>query len=185
MPLSQLAGVSNFCCFSLSKFLSSVRTLSSQAISFRILLYALFPRFPWSTLLLFPSYFNFHNFTYLGIDVSTHDMTIPPHTALSYHILHLHNNTHLITKNISGHSINQPHLTHHPDHTTLHPKQPRLVHSSKFPRFTTVQQNVSSLTQPCTANSCAYFLRYSTMTTSHITRIKKNFPLPLKQLHPF
>ena len=101
MPLSQLAGVSNFCCFSLSKFLSSVRALSSQAISFRILLYALFPRFPWSTLLLFPSYFNFHNFTYLGIDVSMHDMTIPLQTALNYYIHNLHNNTHPITKNIS------------------------------------------------------------------------------------
>ena len=77
MPLSRLVGVSNICSNSLSPFPSIVRILSSQAISFQVLLYALFPRFPWSTLLLFPSYFNFHNLTYLGIDVSTHDMTIP------------------------------------------------------------------------------------------------------------
>ena len=80
-----------------------VRILSSQAISFQILLYALFPRLPWSTLLPFPSYFNFHNLAYLGIDVSTHGMTIPPKTALIYHILNLQNNTHFITKNISRH----------------------------------------------------------------------------------
>ena len=59
MPLSQLTV--NFLSNSLSSFLSILRILSSQAISFQILLYALFPRFPWSTLLPFPSYFNFHN----------------------------------------------------------------------------------------------------------------------------
>ena len=34
-----------------------------------------------STILPFPSYFNFHNLTYLETDVSTHDMTIPPQKA--------------------------------------------------------------------------------------------------------
>ena len=97
MPLSQLAGVGNFCFNSLSPFLSIVRIRCSQAILFQILFYALFLRFPWSTL-PFPSYFNFHNLTYFGNDVSTHDMTIPPQTALNY-ILKLHNNTHHITKN--------------------------------------------------------------------------------------
>ena len=140
MPLSRLAGVSNFCSNSLSPFLSIVRILSSQAISFQILLYVLFPRFPWSTLLPFPSYFNFHRVTYFGIDVST----IPPQMALNDHILNLHNNTHPITKNISRHPVNQSHPTHHPDHTTIHPTQPRLIHNSKFPRFTTVQQNWSN-----------------------------------------
>ena len=143
MLLSRLAEVGNFCFNSLSPFLSIVRILSSQAISFQILLYALFPQFPWSTLLPFPSYFNFHEFTYLGINVSTHDMTIPQQTALNYHILDLHNNTNPITKNISQHPINQSDPTHHPDHTTLHPTQPRLICNSKFPRFTTVQQNLS------------------------------------------
>ena len=144
MPLSRLAGVINFCSNSLSQFLSIARILCSQAISFQILLYSFFPRFPWSTLLPFPSYFNFHNFTYLGIDVSTHDMTIPPQTALNYHFLNLHSNTQLITNSISRQPINQPHPTHHPDHTTLHPTQPRLIRNSKFPRFTTVQQNWSN-----------------------------------------
>ena len=146
MPLSRLAGVSNFCSNSLSPFLSIVRILSSQAILFQILLYALFPRFPWSTLHPFPSYFNFHNLTYLGIDVSTHDMIIPLQTALNYQILNLHNNTHPITKNISRHPIYQSHPTHHPDHKILHPTQPRLIRNSKFPRFTTVQQNWSNTT---------------------------------------
>ena len=113
--------VSNFCSNSLSSFLLIVRILSSLAISFQILLYALFPRFPWSIFLPFPSYFNFHNLTYLGTDVSTHDMTIPLQTALNYDTLNLHNNTHPITKNISRHPINQSHPTHYPDHTTLPP----------------------------------------------------------------
>ena len=110
MPLSRLAGFGNFFLNSLSPFLSIARILSSQAISFHFLLYALFLRFSWSTLLPFPSYFNFHNLnflTYLGIDVSKHDMTIPPQAALNYHILDLHSNTHPITKSISRHPINQ------------------------------------------------------------------------------
>ena len=41
MPLSRLPGVSNFCSNWLSPFLSIVRILSSQAISFQILLYTL------------------------------------------------------------------------------------------------------------------------------------------------
>ena len=126
MPLSRLAWVRNFCSNSLLPFLSIVRILSSQAIPFQILLYALFPRFPWSTLLPFPSYFNFHHLTYLGIDVSTHYMTIPPQTALNDYILNLHNNTHPIAKNINRHPINQSHPTH-PDHTTLHPTQRRMI----------------------------------------------------------
>ena len=141
MPLSRLAGVGNFCFNSLSLFLSIVRILSSQAISFQILLYALFPRFPWSTLLPFPSYFKLHNLTYLGVDVSTDDMTVPPQTTLNYHIFDLHNNTHHISKNTSRQPIDQSHPTHHPDHTTIHPTQPRLIRISKFPRFTIVQQN--------------------------------------------
>ena len=144
MSLSRLAGVSNFCSNSLSPFFSIVRILSSQSISFQIL-YALFPKFSWSTLLRFPSYFNFRNLTYLGIDVSTHDMTIPSQTALNYHILNLHSNAHPITKKISRHPINQSHPTH-PDHTTLHPTQPRLICNIKFLRFTTVQQNWSNTT---------------------------------------
>ena len=95
MPLSRLAGVSNFCFNSLSLFLLIVRILFSQAMSIQILLYQSSHGFPWLILFPFPSYFNFHNLTCLGIDVSTHDMTIPPQTALNYHILNLHNNTHL------------------------------------------------------------------------------------------
>ena len=89
------------CSNSLLLFLSILCILSSPALSFQVLLYELFPQFRWSALLPFPSYFNFHNFTYLGIDVSMHDMTIPLQTALNYYIHNLHNNTHPITKNIS------------------------------------------------------------------------------------
>ena len=145
MPLSRLAGVSNFCSNFLSPLLSIVCILCSHAMSFQILLYALFLQFPWSTLLPFPSYFNFHNLMYLGINVSTHEMTIPPQMAFNYQILNLHNSTHPITKNISQHPINQSHPTYHPD-TMLHPTQPHLICNSKFPRFTTVQQNWSNTT---------------------------------------
>ena len=121
MPLSRLAGISNFCSNLLSPLLSIVLSPLFSSHIVPILLYALFPRFPWSTLLPLPSYFNIHNLTYLGIDVSTHGMTIPPLTSLNYHILNLHKNTNPITKNISRHPINQSHPTHHLDHTTLHP----------------------------------------------------------------
>ena len=144
MPLSRLAGVSNFCSNSLSPSLSIVRILSFQAISYQIPLYALFPRFPWLNLLPFPSYFNYHNLKYLGIDVSTYDITIPPPTALNYHILNLYNSTHPITKNISRHPINQSHPAHS-DHTTLHPTQPHFIRKSKFRRFK--QYNKTGLTQ--------------------------------------
>ena len=147
MSLFRLVGVSNFCSNSLSPFLSIVHILSFQAILFKILLYALFPRFPWLNLLPFPSYFNFHNFTFLGTYVSTYDMTISRQTTLNYHTLNLHNNTHHITKSISRHSIKQCHPTHtHPDHTTLYPTLPRLIHNSKFTRFTAVQQIWSNTT---------------------------------------
>ena len=147
MLLSRLAEVGNFCFNSLSPFLSIVRILSSQAISFQILLYALFPQFPWSTLLPFPSYFNFHEFTYLGINVSTHDMTIPQQTALNYHILDLHNNTNPITKNISQHPINQSDPTHHPDHTTLHPTPRNLASSATVSSHVSQQYNKTCLKQ--------------------------------------
>ena len=42
--------------------------------------------------------------------------------------------------------IDHSHPTYHPDHTTLRPIQPRLTRNSKFPRFTTVQQNWSNTT---------------------------------------
>ena len=144
MPLSRLAGVSNFCSSSLALFFSIIRILSFQAISFQLLLYALFPWFPWSTLLSFSSCFNFHNLTQL----MSSRMTWPYHRwqLFYYHVLNLHNNTHPITKNISRHPINQSHPTHQPDHTTLHPMQPCLICNSKFPRFTTVQQNWSNTT---------------------------------------
>ena len=110
MLLSRLAGVSNFCSNLLWPFLLIVHILSSPAISFQILLFTLFPQFLWSTLLPFPSYFNFHNLLSLVIDVSTHDMTIPPQTTLNYHTPYVHNNSHPITKNISRHPINKSHL---------------------------------------------------------------------------
>ena len=134
IPLSQVGGFLSIIC------------IPSWAMSIQILLYALLPWFPWSMLLPFPSYFNFHNLMYLGIDVSTYDMTIPSETPLNYCILYLQSKTHSIRKNLSQHPINQSHPTHHPDHTTFHPMQPRFIRDSKFPDFTTVQQNWSNKT---------------------------------------
>ena len=141
MPLSRLGGFGNLCFNMLSPFHSIVHILSSQAISFQIFLYALFPRFSWSTLLSFPWYFMLHDLMYLGADISMNDMAIPPQMSLNYGIFDRHDNTHLISKNISQHPINQPHSTHHPDHMTLHPTpdQSHFICNSKFPRFTTVQ----------------------------------------------
>ena len=142
MPLPRPAGVYKFYFNLLSPFLSIVGILSSQTISLQVLLYAaLFSRFLWSTLLYFPSYFKLHSLTYLGVDISTDDMIIPPQTAFHYHIFDLHNNSHLIPKNISQHPIDQSHPTQHPDPTTLHSTQPRFICNTKFPRSTTVEQN--------------------------------------------
>ena len=80
------------------------------------------------------------------IDISMHDMTIPPQMALSFHLHNLHNNTQSLRKNIIWHPINKSHPTYHPDHTILHPMQPRIIRNRKFPLFTTVQQNWSNTT---------------------------------------
>ena len=82
---------------------------------------------------LFP--FLSNSITYLGIDVSMHDMTISLQTALNYHIFNLHNNTHPITKNISRYPINQSYPTHHLDHTTLHPTQAHLIRITGLDKF--------------------------------------------------
>ena len=106
--------------------------------------YALFSRFPWSTLLPFPSYFKLHNLTYLGIDVSTDDVTLPPQMALNY-ISSLFTTTPTLSRRTSVDTfINRSHRIYHPDHATLHLTRPRLICNSKFPRFTTVQQNWSN-----------------------------------------
>ena len=137
MLLSRLVGVSNFCFNLLLLFLSIKDILSSQAILFLILLYALFSRFPWSTFLPFPSFFKLHNLMYLGIDVSMYGMTIPLQRALNYCILNLHNNTHLIPKNISRHPINQslPHIILIIQHST-----PRNLASFATVSFQVLQQ---------------------------------------------
>ena len=95
MLLSRLGQVVLIVCSdSLFPFFSIVCIFSSQAIAFQILLYTLFPRFPWSTLLPFPRYFNFHNLAYLGT-LSMHNMIILPETALNFHFLNLCTNFHL------------------------------------------------------------------------------------------
>ena len=76
----------------------------------------------------FSCFFKLHKLTYLELMSAD---------ALSHHIFDLHNNIHPIPKSISRDTINQSYPTY-PEHTTLHPKQPRLIRSSKFPRFTTV-----------------------------------------------
>ena len=81
MPLSRLARVGNFWFNLFFPFLLIVPVLCFNAISFRILLYALFRQFPWSNL-FFTSYFKIFNLTNLKFDVSTDDMTITLQTAL-------------------------------------------------------------------------------------------------------
>ena len=133
MPLSQLAGVKNFCFNLISPFLSIVRILSSQAISSQLLLYALFPQVSWSIRLLFPSYFKLHN---LYTNADGFALSSTPY----------YNNTHYVPNNIIRHPIDQSHITHYPDHMTLHSTQPHVIRNSKFPRFTTVQQRWSNTT---------------------------------------
>ena len=113
MPLSRLAGVGNFCSNFLSQFLSFVRIFSSQAISFRILLYALFPQFLWSTFIPFLCYISFHNFTYLEIDVSTHD----------------HHHTTADDFELSYPQSSQQHPSYHEEHQST-PYQPVSPHTS-------------------------------------------------------
>ena len=145
MPLSRLAGVGNFFFNMLSPFHSIVRILFSQAISFQIFLYALFPRFPWSTLLSFPWYFMLHDLTYLGADISTDDMTIPPQTSLNYEIFDRHDIIHPISKKISRHPIDQPHSTHH---LIIQRSTPRnLSSSATVSPHVSQQYNKTGLTQ--------------------------------------
>lgn len=101
MPLSWLTGAGNLCFKFFSPFFSIVLMLFFQVTSFQILLYALFSR---SNLLPFTSYFKLHK-----LHVLTDDMTIPLQTALHDHILGIHNDTHPISKNISGDPIDQRH----------------------------------------------------------------------------
>ena len=133
MLLSRLSGVRSFHFNLLSPFLLIVPILSSQG-------FLLNPSLLTPTISLvnsFSIYFNFHYLIYLGIDVSTHNIIIPPQMALNHNIIDLHNNIHPITKNISQHPINQSHSTHHPDHTMLHSTQPHLIRNIKLPCFTT------------------------------------------------
>ena len=130
MPLSQLTGVGRFCFNLFSPFLSMVRILFSQVISFQILLYTLVLPFLWLTLLLFPVILS----------------TITSQMASNYHIFDLPNNTHPTPKNISRHLIDQYHPLHHLDHTMLRHIRPHLIHNSKFPPFTAGQQNWSITT---------------------------------------
>ena len=124
-------GYSN-CSNLLLPFLLIIHILYSEAILLKILPYTLFPRFLWSTLLPFPSYFNLHNLTYLGIDVSTHDISIPLQMALNYQIINFYSNTNPITKVINQHPINQYHPTHHSDHMKLQPMQPPTITTVSF-----------------------------------------------------
>ena len=78
MPLSWLARVGSLCFNLLLTFPSVVRILSSQVISFQTLCYAPFPRFPWSSLLPFPSYFKLHNLLYFW-ELISQKMTWPDH----------------------------------------------------------------------------------------------------------
>ena len=130
MPLPRLARVGNFWFNLLFPFLLIVPVLCFNAISFRILLYALFRQFPWSNL-FFTSYFKIFNLTNLKFDVSTDDMTITLQTAFNYHIFRLQNSTHSVLKNISQQPINQSSHTH-PDQMMFNPTHPQLFCNSKI-----------------------------------------------------
>ena len=144
MPLSLLAWVGNFYFNLLLPFLTIIRILSSQATLIQILLYKLISWFPWSALLPFPSHFKSHNLTYLGVDVSANDMTIPSQTALNY-IFNLHSNTHAILKNINPHPIDQCDPTHHSDYTMLIPCN--LASSTTVSSSVSQQYSKTGLTQ--------------------------------------
>ena len=130
MPLPRLARFGNFWFNLLFPFLLIVPVLCFNAISFRILLYALFRQFPWSNL-FFTSYFKIFNLTNLKFDVSTDDMTITLQTAFNYHIFRLQNSTHSVLKNISQQPINQSSHTH-PDQMMFNPTHPQLFCNSKI-----------------------------------------------------
>ena len=130
MPLSRLARVGNFWFNLLFPFLLIVPVLFSNAISFWILLYALFAQFPWSNL-FFTSCFKIFNLTNLKFDVTTDDMTITLQTAFNYHIFRLQNSTHSVLKNISQQPINQSSHTH-PDQMMFNPTHPQLFCNSKI-----------------------------------------------------
>lgn len=129
-PLLRLIKVGNVC----FNFLLIICILSSQAISWQIPLFALFPQFPWLTFFLFPVISSSITSQVFRIWCLSgwHD-----HTVLNYHTFNIHNNTHHIPKNNNWHTIDQSHPTH-PYHTNLHPTQPRLTGNSKFLHFTTV-----------------------------------------------
>ena len=118
ITLSQLAGVGNFCFNLVPSFPSIVRILSFKARLLQILLYALFPRFSWSTLFPFPSYFNFHN-----------RMTWPCHRRWFW----------IIISSIFTTTPYESVLLHRSSWSYL-------IRNSKFPCFTTVQQNWSKTT---------------------------------------
>ena len=141
MLLSRLAGAGNFYFNSFLPFLSVVSVLSCQAMSFQILFCELFPRFPWSTFFLFPSYFNFSSsITSRICELMSPHMTWP-YTGDSFELYPRFSQQHpSYPKNISRHPINQSYPTHQPNHTTFHPTQPGLFCNNLFPRFTTVQQ---------------------------------------------
>ena len=129
LPLSRLTGLGNFCFSLLSPFLSIVRILSSQATSFQILLYALFPRFLWSTLLPFPSYFKL--ITSRIWELMSQRMTRPyQHRRLSLIMSSIFTRT----STLSSWSYDAL------------PSQPHLIGNSKFAHFTIIQQNWSNTT---------------------------------------
>ena len=130
MPLSRLARVGNFWFNLLFPFLLIVPVLCFNAISFRILLYALFRQFPWSNL-FFTSYFKIFNLTNLKFDVSTDDMTLTLQTAFNYHIFRLQNSTQSVLKSISQQPINQSSHTH-ADQMMFNPTHPQLFCNSKI-----------------------------------------------------
>ena len=131
--LSHITGASNFCSNLFLPFLSTVRILSSEAILFQIHLHALFPRFPWSTLLYFPSCFNIHNLMIWEL--------MFPRMASSYHLRQLwiissiFTTTPTLSRGTSVDTLSTSHPTHHSDHTTLHLTKPRLICNSKFPHL--------------------------------------------------
>ena len=140
MQLSSLAGLANFYFSLLFPFLSIVCTLSSQAKSFQIFLYAVFPQFTWSTLLPFSSNFKFHNPTYLGVDVSTDNIQ---HycTRLCISVSSNFTTTPTLSWITSVDTLSTSRIPHIIPITVLHPTQPYLICNKRFPRFTTVQQN--------------------------------------------
>ena len=134
MPLPQPDKIDNFCFNLVLPFLSIICMLFSQAISLHILLYAIFPQF---------SFVNLSHFSSQLFQVPSH------HAFASWCIDRWYDHTTTESFELSYLWSSQQHLPYLKDYQSTHYQpfsQSCLIHNSKFPCFTMVQQNWSTTT---------------------------------------